>query len=1012
MFTLKRLMRICLIFLLYFFCLASQAQETIPQQKQARAFASILSLYQGENYAALLPAIHTFFNDYGLQTDNQSELRYFEAIATARLNQKDAELKLDRFAVDYPTNSKVAATVFEMASLLYRNKNYQRTIDQLISLDFKKLSKGQDLEARFMMGYSYFNLKKLSEALDQFNFVKGTESIYSPASNYYAGYIGLSTGYYENALRDLQKVEKQSSYAAVVPYLITQVYQKQGKDDEVILYAGTVANQAGVQNVEEINLLASEAHFRKKNYSKATEGYKEFLEGKSSADRGVLFRAGFSSFSVGDAKSAIEYFKKSASDKDSVGVYSSYYLGISYLKTNQKQLAITAFLVSEGFIKDVKLMEESGFQSAKLLYDLGRADEAIDEMESFQKQFPQSVHEHELSELLSSAYVNASSYHKAIEHIEAMNKRTPATDRAYQKATYLFGTEWYNKNDFPKALEYFNKSLSFPFDEAYAAKAALWAGECYAVSNDWEKATTYYEKALSFKSDNELNSKIRFGLGYARYNQLQYDKALYSFKEYINKATKGDPELANGYVRLADCYYVSKQYLDALNYYKAAYALRQSDQDYARLQAGVVSGILRKYPEAMAELDVVIKNYLQSTYWDEAVFRRAEVEFETSNYANAQAGYSNLISSKATSRFVPFALGRRAAAYFNLKEYKKTADDYIILLEQYSTHPASKDILLPLQEALNLAGKSGEFDSYLDKIKKANPDVKGLESVEFETSKNLYFNQDYQKAISSLSNFISGYPESPQLIEARYYRAESYYRLKDQQSALDAYREIFLEEKFSFANKVAGRVAELEFKLGHYEQATEAYRELNKLATTAKEKYASWGGLMDAYFLLNAYDSSLVYATKLLNDAGVSTPVQNRAALTSGKIAMGKGDYETAKDEFLTIVNNSADEFGAEAKYKIAEIQFISKAYKQSNETLIALKVDYSAYPLWVGRAFLLMADNYSALGENFQAKTTLKSLVDKFPMEVIKEEARAKLKLIEKNELMKGTVEKDSVDN
>jgi tetratricopeptide (TPR) repeat protein len=995
-----------------FFGLVCFGQQTIPQQKPEQSFNDILTLYNAENYQALIPAIHTYIKDYGQQTSYQSELKYYEAISAARLNHKDAEQKITQYVEDYPSSTKIATAQFELASLFYKNKNYQKASEKLMTLDFKKLSKSQDLEARFMLGYSYFNLKKLNDALDQFNFVKGTESSYSPAANYYSGYIELSTGAYENALRDLQRIEKQSSYSAVVPYLITQVYQKQGKDDDVIRYASSLEGQYGIQNLEEINLLAAEAHFRKKNYLKAIDGYTGYLSGKSSLDRGVLFRAGFSNFSLNKNKEAIEYFKKAASDKDSVGVYASYYLGISYLKTNQKQLALTAFQVSEGFTKDPKLTEESSFQSAKLLYDLGRADEAIDEMENFQKQYAQSSHEAELGELLSSAYVNASSYHKAITHIESLPKRSPATDKSYQKATYLFGTEWYNKNEYAKAIEYFDKSLTYPFDETYAAKAALWAGESWAVSGDWVKAASYYDKAMTYKSDLETTSKIRFGQGYARYNLQQYDRALYSFKEFVNGAPKNDPELANGYVRLGDCYYVSKQYQDALMQYKHAYSLNRTDLDYARLQAGIVSGIMRKYPDALAEFDYVIRNYLQSPYWDEAMFNRGQIEFETGNYANAQSAYSRLITSKPASRFVPFAYGRRASANYNLKEYKKTADDYVVLLEQYPTHPASKDVLLPLQEALNLAGKGEEFASHLQVYKTANPEAKGLEAVEFETSKNLYFNQQYQQAVTSLSNFITAYPESASTAEARYYRAESYYRLKDSQKALDSYREIYGDEKLSFANKVVGRVAELEFKLGRHELAVEANQRLNRIATTAKEKYSSWTGLMDSYFLLTSYDSSLVYATKLLNDAGVSVPVQNRAALASGKIAMAKGDYETAKDEFLTIVNNSTDEFGAEAKYKIGEIQYLSKAYKQSNETMVSLTRDYSSYAFWVGKAFLLMSDNYVGLGETFQAKATLKSLVDKFPMESIKEEARAKLKLIEQSEMKLEKVEKDSIDN
>jgi tetratricopeptide (TPR) repeat protein len=993
-----------------FLAICAHGQDNLSQQKQERDFTTILNHYNAENFRAALPAIHTYYKDFGYGTSQQPELRYFEAISTARLGQKDAEQKLNQFAIDYPANARVATARFEIASLSYRSMNYQKSVNQLIALDFDKLSKSQDVEARFMLGYSYFNLKKLNEALDQFNFIKGSENAYSPAASYYAAYIELSNGVYDAALRDLQRIEKQSSYAAVVPYLIAQVYNKQGKDDELINYAATVSTQSGIQNLEDINLLASEAHFRKKNYAKAVEGYNEFLSGKTSADRGILFRAGFANFSTNNTKEAIDQFKKAASDKDSVGAYASYYLGISYLKSSQKQLALTAFQVAENFKKDNKLSEESAFQSAKLLYDLGRADEAIDEMEDFQKQFLSSEHSHELSELLSSAYVNASSYHKAIAHIEALPKRTPTIDKAYQKATYLFGTEYFNKNEYPKALEYFDKSIAYPFDQGYAAQAALWAGESHAIAGDWEKAIPYYEMALSFKPDPETTAKTRFGLGYARYNLKQYDRALYSFKEYINTAARNDTEFANGYVRLADCYYVSKQYPEALANYKNAYALSRSDQDYARLQAGVLNGILRKYPEALTEFDIVIRTYSNSAYWDEAVFQKGQIEFENGNYAGAQASYSLLISKKPTSRFVPFAYGRRAIAYSNLKDYTKAANDYIVLLEQYKAHPASKDIIIPLQEALSQSGRAAEFDKYLQYAKANNADPKGLEAVELESSINFYLNQDYQRAVTSLSGFISSYPESARLSEARYYRAESYYRLKESQKAADAYYEI-TDDKFAWANKVAGRLAELEFKLGHYEKAVDANRKLAKLATTTKEKYNSWVGMMDGFYLLNSFDSSAVYANKLLSDAGVSATVQNRAALTMGKISMAKGDYETAKDEFITIVNNSTDEYGAEAKYRIGEIQYLTKAHKQCYETLIAINKDYGAYPIWVGKAFLLLADNFVAQDDAFNARATLKSL-EKFPLESIKEEARIKLKALEAAELSKENVAKDSIDN
>jgi hypothetical protein len=61
----------------------------------------------------------------------------------------------------------------------------------------------------------------------------------------------------------------------------------------------------------------------------------------------------------------------------------------------------------------------------------------------------------------------------------------------------------------------------------------------------------------------------------------------------------------------------------------------------------------------------------------------------------------------------------------------------------------------------------------------------------------------------------------------------------------------------------------------------------------------------------------------------------------------------------------------------------------------------------------LLLADNFQAMGDLFQAKATLQSLVEHFPLENVKQEAQRKLKEIEKAELeTKQKVEADTIDN
>jgi hypothetical protein len=52
-------------------------------------------------------------------------------------------------------------------------------------------------------------------------------------------------------------------------------------------------------------------------------------------------------------------------------------------------------------------------------------------------------------------------------------------------------------------------------------------------------------------------------------------------------------------------------------------------------------------------------------------------------------------------------------------------------------------------------------------------------------------------------------------------------------------------------------------------------------------------------------------------------------------------------------------------------------------------------------------------MGDIFQAKGTLQSLVDHFPQKAVKEEAQRKLKLLEEQQLQqKSVMERDSVEN
>lgn len=950
----------------------------------------------------------------GVNGHLNEEVRFMEASSAARLRTSDAEDKLIRFIEDFPFSVRNNQALYEKGSLYYCLKRYPEATSAFSQVDFSSLEKNLRQSGQFYLGYGLFTQKRLREAKAQFDQLKLSDGRYSAASGYYSGVSAFAENDFETALKDFRRIQSREEYTDVVPYLIGSCLLRLGRNDELLEYAATLDQSRDIVDFEEISLLVAEAYYSKEEFEKSVSGYTAYLNARRSADRSVLYHAGLAHFRISKFNEAANLLKQAASGEDSIGVYAAYYLGLAYLKSEQKPFALSAFktCIRSG-IASPEVIAESRYQEAKLLYDLGRPDEAIDRMEAFVSAYPASAYLNEINEMLSGAYVNASHYHKAISYIESLQKRTQTADRAYQKATLYYGFEFYNKGESERAIQYFKKSLEYPFDESLVYEASLWTGESLSSLSKWDESVSYYEKIVfaSARSSKDQLLRARFGLGYARFNSKDYERASLQFKEFLSKVIWNDSRISEVQLRLGDCYYVLRSYQSAFEQYKRAADAGKAGADYAMMQAGVMLGILHKNDEGIELLDQMIKKFPQSVYWDEAVFQRSQLEFEQSRYEKASQGYTLLISKKPSSRFVPFAFVRRASSFFNLKAYNESASDYIKVLKNYPEHPAAQDIMLPLQEALNLAGRGDEFSPLLEQFKEQNPAATGLENIEFETARNLYLNQEYSKAINSLSLFIKTYNESSFLTEAKFLRAESWYRQKAYEYALKGYYEISSDEKFTNAARVNSRIAELESKGSNWEKAIDAFRRWMLTSTSPKDTYTAWAGLMDGYFTTGKYDSALVYAEKILNESGPGASFQHRAHLMTGRIFQALGDFERAKDGYITTLNEAQDEYGAQAKYYLAEIHFIQKNHKQCYETVLSLNRDYAPHTEWIGKGFLLLAESFLASGETFQAKATLQSL-DQFPLLTIRDEATRRLDRLKTEEQKQRTEPSDSTDH
>ena len=585
--TKKFLMRkVSFLFICFVFPVSVFSQDLLSQGKSDRLFKSGIDLMEHGEYGAARIAFSDFLSSSIQQDLKRGAAEYYQAFCALNLYHSDGEKLIENFVVQNANHPRSATAYYDLANFFYNEKNYVRATSYFGKTDFIALSAEQQNSGRFKWGYSLFNLKKLKDALDEFNFIKAQGGQYGPASSYYAGFIEYSQGDYDIALTDLQRAEQSPAYASIVPYLIANLYYKQQNYNQLLSYTASIKSRENLTNAEEISLLSAEASFKKVDYKNAINGYQDYLDGREgNIDKGVLFRAGYSAMSTGQDELAIDWLKQSALDSDSIGFYSSYFLGSLYLKKQQRNLALTAFENSRKFTSDKRMVEESTFQVAKISYDLALPDKAIGEFEKFTIGFPSSIHIGEVKELLSHAYLNANNYNKAIEYIESFPNRNQNLDRAYQKATMLKGIELFNKEEYSTAVQLFEKSLKFPIDQNYVAEASFWCAESYSIGRKYEPATEHYQRIIGlsdFKNEDLIN-KARYGMGYTYFNLQQYDRALFNFKEFVNKSTKANPNFADGVIRLADCYYVTKAYPEALSTYRKALQSNSVDGDYAHL---------------------------------------------------------------------------------------------------------------------------------------------------------------------------------------------------------------------------------------------------------------------------------------------------------------------------------------------------------------------------------------------------------------------------------------------
>ncbi len=984
-----------LLLLLVFGSVSTKAQITWEEDRATQVYESALLLMKKEQYISA----RNKFREY-LRLEPESETapyaQYYIALGALKLEESDADVLLNEFIYKYPEHPLAVQSLLIWGEDYFQRADYEKAISYLERVPDNRLN-ANDRDAKlYKLGLSWFRLEKYETAQVYFDQLKAGFGPYAAGAYYYAGFISYKNERYSPALSDLIKASESEEFENLTPILISNIYYEQGNFNQLAYYTPPLLNKnTPLAQRGDILQLTGFAFYNVKQYENAVRYFTEYLS-ESSGDVNPEARAAlaFSQYQTGDFRGAAESFKPLAQENTDKGQMAAYYLGLCYIKSDKKRFAITALESARQKNYEPYITREASWYLARVHFDLGEYTESIEILKQYLNTYPDSKKVPEAQNLLGQAYLYSDNYGEALNYLEQIPKPSTEVRQALQEITYQLAIRNFNEENYQGAVQAFQKSLKYPLKPQLLSASRYWLAEAYLQNEQPREAIPLYQNFLDlYGNRNEYELKAHYGLAYANYYLQEYPKAIPHFQYYYVNAQGNPDELTadDALLRLSDCYFANRSFDPAVRNYQRYLQADYGEKDYAYFQIASIRRFQGENQAALSGYQTLIDRFPNSIYWGDAVYHKALIELNQGSFAIAIGDLSMLIKEKPQNSKIPESLLNRALAYRSIGNPNNAVNDYKKLVKEYPNHPAASSALFSLQEILIETGRDDELATILQEYREANPESQTTVQIYFENAKAAYFNQNYTESSRLFSDFIRTYPQSNLRPDAYYFLGESFYRQGNIPQAIQNHQKVIQMQAGNYLTQSSRRLADLQFAQKNYRLAIQYYTYLSENTQSKREQQNAWLGLMKSYYEMNNLDSTR-YFTQVILERANSTKLTQTARLYQGKIAYAQQNYEAAKQIFSEVSQNSSNTIGAEAQYFLGDILFKQQKFDESLDVLFELNKRFGAYEKWRGAAFLLIADNYLGLGETYQARATLQSLIDNSPDPEVVQKAQTKL--------------------
>lgn len=944
----------------------SKAQQTqIFRDKNQYEQDLAAQLYQQKIYAA---SHHNYsqlhlYNSYIAQSEKVFSGFYMHLIEVL-LQYPNAEKGLESFVEQHPEASTFNNAKMPLADYYLRKKDFSKALKLLRQINSNQLSYQERTQYLLKTGYAQFMTGDSDGAINTLNSAYLTSE--EPEKNdiaYMLGHLYYINHQNDTALRYFDEIKYKEKYSRMVkPYYVQMYYQNKDYDRAIAEGESILREDLTDEYKAEVHKIIGESFFMKKNYSAAYPHLKVYFDFKEKPTESDLYEMGFVASQMALYDEAVSYYNQLINTQSPLAQNAYYQLGNAYLKTGKKKEALSAFRSAYQMEYDPEIKRLSHLQYAKLSYDIGNPYEPSPSViQEYIRAYPK--YSTELRPLLVKSYLYSGNYQATLEALRQMPQQNAETEKVEQEAAYLLGTEEFNKGNFNQAEHYFVQSLKYNHNKEFNLKAQYWLGQTYFQLGDYPSAISTFEKLNNTKGNFDERQQVPYDLGYAYFKAKEFSKAKAMFSEYLKNPKsefKADAEL-----RLADTHYADNELNEAINLYNKA----DATDDYTIFQKAMALGFKGDTEAKILEMKKLIAQYPQSDYVDDAWY-----EIGTAYAANEQFAQSNSYFDEVIAKSKDVNLVANADIYKVQNEISNQQNALASLkrLSDRYQYTAFADKVAAVAKPYFI--KTGDIPGYQNFVKDLGVKINAseIDELNLSTAKQFYAKKQYDKAIPYYESYLKQNLNSNESFQARYELAESYYQSGQDDKALNQYK-LIASASNDYQEDARVRVAQI---LLYQNKASEAIEDLESLTNSSNAKIKSFAQLelMKYYADKKEFSKAERYADLIIANAKNSAAVLEHAKVVKARSLMMNG--KNAQKEYAKLEKSSNPSVAAEALYAKAYYQNRAKSYKSSNETIFKLANNYASEEYWGAKALVVMAKNYLALKDKYQASYTCDQVI------------------------------------